>query len=138
MRLFISLAALGLIGSAVMAASPTKSESEREAKQAIVLEKALAGRVAGKPQGCITLSRITRSQTISENAIIYRESNNKLYVNNPRGGCTGLREGRALITRIPTDRLCSGDIARVVDLTVGFEGPSCVLGEFTPYTKTSG
>ncbi len=136
MRIFLSLAALGLIASAVTAASPT--QSDREAKQAAVLEKALVGKVAGKPTGCITLSRVSSSQTISENAIIYRESSNKLYVNTPRGGCSGLRDGRTLITRTPSNRLCSGDIARVVDLSIGFEGASCVLGEFTPYTKIRG
>lgn len=136
MRFILSLAAIGLIGTAVVAASPM--QEERAAKEAAALEKAIAGKVAGKPRGCISLSRITRSQIIGENAIIYRESSNKFFVNTPPGGCSGLREGRALITRIPSDRLCSGDIARVADLTLGFEGAACTLGEFTPYTKVRG
>ena len=133
MRFILSLAAIGLIGTAVVAASP--AQEERAAKEAATLEKAIAGKVAGKPVSCISLRDIDRSQNIGENAIIYRISTNRFYVNKPRGGCSGLRDGRALITRIPTDRLCSGDVARVVDLTLGFEGPSCILGEFTPYTK---
>ncbi len=133
MRFIMSLAAVALLGTAVVAASPAKEE--RDAKEAAALEKAIAGKVAGKPVSCISLREIDRSQNIGENAIIYRVSTNRFYVNKPRGGCTGLRDGRALITRIPTDRLCSGDVARVVDLTMGFEGPSCILGDFTPYTK---
>ena len=133
MRFILSLAAIGLIGTAVVAASP--AQEELSAKEAAALEKAIAGKVAGKPVSCISLRDIDRSQNIGENAIIYRISTNRFYVNKPRGGCSGLRDGRALITRIPTDRLCSGDVARVVDLTLGFEGPSCILGEFTPYTK---
>ncbi len=133
MRFIASLAAIGLIGTAVIAAPP--AQEERAAKEAAALEKAIAGKVAGKPVSCISLRDVDRSQNIGENAIIYRISTNRFYVNKPRGGCSGLRDGRALITRIPTDRLCSGDVARVVDLTLGFEGAACVLGDFTPYTK---
>lgn len=133
MRFILSLAAIAMLGTAVVAASP--AQEERAAKEAAALEKAIAGKVAGKPVSCISLRDINRSQNIGENAIIYRVSTNRFYVNKPRGGCTGLRDGRALITRIPTDRLCSGDITRVVDLTLGFEGASCILGEFTPYSK---
>lgn len=133
MRFILSLAAIGLIGTAVIAASP--AQEERAAKEAAALEKAIAGKVAGKPQGCISLSRARSSQIIGENAIIYRVSNNAIFVNKPVGGCSGLRKDKTLITRTPGDRLCSGDIARVVDLPLGFEGAACVLGEFTPYTK---
>lgn len=133
MRFILSLAAVGLLGTAVYAASP--AQEARATKEAAALEKAIAGKVAGKPVSCISLRDIDRSQIIGENAIIYRISTNRFYVNKPRGGCPNLRDGRALITRIPTDRLCSGDIARVVDVTLGFEGAACTLGDFTPYTK---
>jgi hypothetical protein len=133
MRLIFSLAAIGLLGTAVVAANPTKED--RAAKETAALEKAIAGKVAGKPQGCISLSRTRSSQIIGENAIIYRVSNNALFVNKPVGGCSGLRKDKTLITRTPSDRLCNGDIARVVDLTLGFEGAACILGDFTPYTK---
>jgi hypothetical protein len=133
MRFILSLAAVGLLGTAVYAASP--AQEARIAKEEAALEKAIAGKVAGKPVSCISLRDVDRSQIIGENAIIYRISTNRFYVNKPRGGCSNLRDGRTLITRIPTDRLCSGDIARVVDLTLGFEGAACTLGDFTPYTK---
>jgi hypothetical protein len=133
MRFIVSLAAIGLIGTAVVAASP--AQEKRAAKEAAALEKAIAGKVAGKPVSCISLSRSRSSQIIGENAIIYRVSNNALFVNKPVGGCSGLRKDRTLITRTPSDRLCNGDIARVVDLTLGFEGAACTLGDFTPYTN---
>jgi hypothetical protein len=133
MRFIVSLAAIGLIATAVVAASP--AQEKRAAKEAAALEKAIAGKVAGKPVSCISLSRARASQIISENAIIYRVSSNTIYVNKPVGGCSGLRKDRTLITRTPSDRLCNGDIARVVDLPLGFEGAACILGDFTPYTK---
>ena len=133
MRILLSLAAVALLAGGVTAASPAKED--RAAKEAAALEKAIAGKVAGKPQGCISLSRARSSQIIGENAIIYRVSSNAIFVNKPVGGCSGLRKDKTLITRTPGDRLCSGDIARVVDLSLGFEGAACVLGEFTPYTK---
>jgi Family of unknown function (DUF6491) len=133
MRILISALALTLLGATVTSANPAREK--REAREAAALEKALAGKVAGKPVSCISLRDVDGGRTIGENAIIYRVSQRRLYVNKPRGGCTGLRDGRSLLTQTPTDRLCSGDIARVVDLSLGYEGPACTLGEFTPYTK---
>jgi hypothetical protein len=136
MRILGSVMILLLVSSSAVAGSQ-KNEA-RVAKEAAALEKVLTGKVSGKPVSCITLSQADRSQIIGENAIIYRVSSNRLFVNKPRGGCSGLREGRTIITRTPTSQLCSGDIARVVDLPSGFEGASCILGEFTPYTKAKG
>lgn len=133
MRILLTAVALTLLGATVTSANPAREK--REAREAAALEKALAGKVAGKPVNCISLRDVDGGRTIGENAIIYRVSQRRLYVNKPRGGCTGLRDGRSLLTQTPTDRLCSGDIARVVDLTLGYEGPACTLGEFTPYTK---
>ena len=133
MNIRVPLLLTALLSSAVVAATP--ASEQREAKAAAKFDNAVAGKFAGKPQSCISISRANSSQTFGESAIIYRVSQKLLYVNRPRGGCQGLRESSALVTRLTTDRLCSGDIVRVVDFTSGFEGGSCVLGDFTPYTK---
>jgi Family of unknown function (DUF6491) len=135
MRMLISAVALTLLSASVTSANPARED--RQAREAAALEKALVGKVAGKPVSCISLTDVDGGRTIGENAIIFRVSQRRLYVNKPRGGCTGLRDGRSLVTQTPTNRLCSGDIAQVVDTGLGFTGPSCTLGEFTPYTKAA-
>ena len=67
MRILFPLAAIGLIGTAVIAASPARIE--REAKESARLEKALAGKVAGKPRSCITLSQ-NRSSEIDRKSVV--------------------------------------------------------------------
>ncbi len=133
MRLIVSFLAIAALSGSVMAASPTTAE--RQARGAAQLEKLLAGKVAGKPQGCITLSRTRSSQIIDETAIIYRESSSRLFVNKPVTGCASLRAGSSVVTRTPTGMLCSGDIARIVDFQTQFEGGACIFGEFVPYTR---
>ncbi len=68
--------------------------------------------------------------------IVYRDGSN-VYLQNPRGGCPGLANGRyALVSRkFGTHQTCDGDINRLVDLTTGVGGGSCVFGPFVPYTK---
>jgi hypothetical protein len=136
MRVVLSFLAIAALSGSVMAAIPTAAE--REARHAAELEKALAGKVAGKPQGCITLGRNLSSQIIDETAIIYRESASRVFVNKPVAGCSSLRSGNTIVTRTPIGRLCSGDIARIVDLQTRFEGGACILGEFVPYTRPKG
>jgi hypothetical protein len=136
MRILLSCLALAALSSSALAARPTAAELEQ--RRAAQLEKLLAGKVAGKPLGCITLTRNLSSQIVDETAIVYRESASKMFVNKPVAGCASLRSGNTIVTRTPTDRLCSGDIARVVDLQTRFEGGACILGDFIPYTRPKG
>ena len=47
-------------------------------------------------------------------------------------------EPLVLVTRTSGTGLCSGDIARVVDVSNGITVGSCALGEFVPYTGPRG
>lgn len=100
------------------------------------LQKALKGRTAGTPVDCIGLSRNLSSTIIDHAAIIYQETGSRWYVNVPAGGtCSSLDRTRAIVTRVPGTRLCSGDLIEVVDLPLGFDYGACPLGRFIPYTK---
>ena len=99
------------------------------------LGKLLAGRTPGKPVSCISLPQ-AQSSTMTGNAIVYKSSNNRWYVNFPDGGrCDILRKNRSIVTRTPGTQLCRGDIVRVVDFPSRFEYGACGMGDFIPYSK---
>ena len=95
-----------------------------------------AGKVAGPPTSCLPNYRSDDMIVIDENVIAFRDSSRRVYINHMRGGgCLGIDHGRnALVTRSPTGRLCSGDIAQVLDTGSRIIMGSCVFGEFVPYT----
>ncbi len=108
---------------------------EKQAKQ---LEKELMGKVAGKPVNCIPASRSDSPIRISDDMLLYRGSGRLVYQNRLRWSCPGLaRDDDILVTETFGGQYCRGDIIRLVDRSSGITGPSCVLGEFTPYRRQS-
>jgi hypothetical protein len=133
----LSLPALAL---AVAACTPTAAEQARIDDRAAVaqtnLGTALAGLVPGKPTTCLPLTRTTQYQTESFGpTILYRYSRGLVYRSDTSGGCEGIARGDILVTRQPTGRLCSGDIATTIDRVSRFQTGSCSFGTFTPYRK---
>jgi hypothetical protein len=122
MRIPLLSALLLLLASgAAQAASPS-------------LDKALAGRTAGKPISCIQQNYIDSSQIFDSGSILYRMKGGPDYLNTP-GNCPALRQNRAISTRTPSTSICSGDIIRVFDPVAHFEYGGCGLGEFVPYPR---
>lgn len=127
MRRLLSVAAgILLLGTA----SAQAERPDREAQ----LARALQGRVAGEPVDCIDLHRVRSSRIINDTAIIY-EAGGTLYVNRPRAGAESLNQWDALVTRLPTTRLCSVDTVRLVDPTTRMMTGIVFLGEFVPYRR---
>lgn len=122
-----------ILSAAILFALPAASSKPR-LTDAERLEKALAGRTAGKPVLCVSLRDLDSSEVIGDD-IVYKVNRDLLYRNQSSGGCESARRGDALITRAHSSRLCEGDIVRTADLRVGFESGSCILGKFTPYRK---
>jgi hypothetical protein len=132
-----NLSVLTATAAALLAACSTApAEQSRSPAAARELADALAGRVAGPPQRCITSYRTTKVKAIDDFTILY-DQGSTVYVQNPRGGCPGVGSGRdILVTRqIGTSQICDGEIARTVDLTSRVERGGCVFGPFVPYTK---
>jgi hypothetical protein len=102
------------------------------AKQQAALDKALEGKVAGKPQSCISLTQRADLQIISDDLLLYK-AGRTVYLNRVNGSCSGLSFGRTLVTNVWGSQLCRGDIARVADLQAGMITGSCALGDFVPY-----
>jgi len=77
-------------------------------------------------------------QIIDDGTILFR-GNRTIYLQTPPGGCFGTsNQLNTLVTQVwGTNQLCQGDINRLVDLSTGIGGGSCVFGPFVPYTKPS-
>lgn len=135
MRHLILLPALiALAGCAASAGDQPRSPQAQQQ-----LDRYLAGKVAGSPQSCLATFRRDNMITVDERTILFRDGANRVYRNDPPGGCNGLgRPGIAMVTRtFGTSQLCRGDIVHMTDLTAGATVGTCSLGDFVPYTGPS-
>lgn len=122
--------------AAISSCSTATAQPERTAKESAELARALEGRTAGPAQHCIPNWRASNMQIVDDWTILFKDGRT-VYVQNPRGGCTGIGNGRnTLVTRLwGTGQLCDGDISQLVDISTGMGGGACVFGPFVPYTK---
>lgn len=129
-RAAVAVAAVGLATAAAMSAGrPAAPEIGPETL------KALDGRTRGRTLGCIPLGTIRSSEIVDREAIIYKQSARRWFVNMPPGGCPPLRRGRTLVTQTSSSQLCSGDIVRIVDPPTPIDLGACGLGGFVEYTR---
>jgi hypothetical protein len=120
-------------------AASTVQQGQRSLRAQQTLDRYLGGKVAGAPQSCLPRYRSEDMIVVDDNTILFREGSNRVWRNNPAGGCSGLgRPGTALVTRsFGGTGLCRGEIATVVDTASGFTVGSCSLGDFVPFTGPS-
>ncbi len=104
-------------------------------KQAAVMEKQLAGKVAGPAVSCVSSTNLNNPIKVSDSIILYRVSKNLVYRNDLVGGCPGLaRDDDIMVTRsFGSSQQCNGDIIHMVDRTSGMPGGACSYGKFVPY-----
>ncbi|MEO5867377.1 MAG: hypothetical protein ABIS14_07810 [Sphingomonas sp.] len=125
--------AIALIaGTAALSAD--NYHQRQDAKDQAELAKALTGFTPGRPTSCIPQNRVRDTQRVGD-TILYKVSSRQLYRTDTGGGCFGLRNGDAMITKSFTGQFCRGDIIRTVDLPSRVDSGSCTFGDFTPYTK---
>ncbi|WP_375287842.1 hypothetical protein [Sphingomonas sp.] len=121
-----------IVALGVLAASPAASVDRPSADDR--LAKALAGMTPGSPVSCLERRRETGYRAIGD-ALVFRYGSKLAYVNRTRGGCNGVGPNEAVVIQAGISRLCTGDLARIVDPRTGMESGSCTLGEFVPYRK---
>lgn len=120
------LTAMALTGASMPARTP-KAEA--------ALEKALAGRLPGKPQSCVSIIELQGNRIIDGNTILFEGRGGRLWRNDPPHGCPGLRPGRAIITRSSLTQHCRGDIFQVLDPPAHMTLGACGFGDFIPYAR---
>ncbi|RZM35757.1 MAG: hypothetical protein EOP67_10070 [Sphingomonas sp.] len=118
--------------AAIMVASPAFA-AKRDTPD-MQMTKLLAGRVAGKPVNCISLTGSQSSQIIDGKAIVYRVGG-RLYVNTPRSGASTLNDDDILVTRTIGSQLCSIDTVDLIDRASRIQRGFVILGQFVPYEK---
>lgn len=111
-------------------------QGQRSLRAQQTLDQYLSGKVAGQPQSCLPRYRADDMVVVDDRTILYRDGSNRVWRNDPVGGCSGLgRPGTALVTRsFGGTGLCRGEIAQVVDTSAGFTVGSCSFSDFVPYT----
>lgn len=121
----LPLLAIGLLGGC---AAPEPAPYPRQAVE-------LAGRVAGAPQRCV-LIRQSESMRVSQtdrHTLVYG-SGKTVWANRLGPGC-GFGANDILVTQPMGSYYCRGDIVRSFDQLSRIPGPSCIMGDFIPYTK---
>ena len=95
----------------------------------------LAGLVAGKPQRCLPRYRRNDQEIVDRGTILYRDGRDRVFRNDPPGGCGSLDPTRTLVVTAFNDEYCRGDIIRVLDQSTGTIVGSCSFSDFVPYTR---
>ena len=133
----LTLMAFAAIGTASCTNATESTPVPLTEKQTQKLDKALKGKVAGKPVSCISSRNSSNFTRISDDMLLYRQSGNLVYQNNLRNKCPGLGDDYDIIVvkSFNGSQLCRGDWITLVDRLGGIPGPTCVLGEFVPFTK---
>ena len=137
-KTMIILPFAGLLLCGTVSAS-SASRDARYAKEDARLEKALAGKVAGKAVSCIRLRNAqgTESFDNDKGTILFTVSRKLVYRTDTHGSCRYIGNTNALITHsFSGGELCRGDIATSTDLTAGVSTGSCAMNDFVPYTGT--
>ena len=124
--------AIALISAAALLTGPALEAKPRLSPQQR-LDKLLDGRVAGKPEHCISQFDTREMQVLDKTAIVYGWGNT-IWVNTPRNA-QDLDDDNILVTHTSGSQLCSLDIVTTLDRSAGFFNGSISLGEFVPYRR---
>ncbi len=109
--------------------SPIRARAEAR------LARELEDKTAGPPQACITRFEAERMDSPTEEVLLFRASNQLVYVNRPDGGCPATGGSRRIERRSIGSNLCRGEAFQVVDNQTGAYIGSCILGDFVPYRR---
>ena len=127
-----------IVGGAGLAACSTAPEPVmRSAERQAEYNKLIEGKVAGAPVDCLPRFDANDMRAIDDQTAVFKGvGNDKVYVTRFGGSCYNLgAPGYALVTKqYGEERLCRGDIARIVQTSAGLTVGSCVIGDFVPYT----
>ncbi|MGD9810771.1 MAG: hypothetical protein AB7U35_05460 [Sphingobium sp.] len=119
--------ALALIATPAAAAPTAADKGEAE------LAKMLEGRVAGKPQSCITAWSGSDLRVIDKTALVY-DAGSTIYVARPADP-RSLDSNDILVIKRTGGQLCKQDIVQTIDRSSGFMTGVVFLGDFVPYKK---
>jgi hypothetical protein len=123
--------ALMLIAAAATVASCSRPVSPPTDATA----QALAGRVAGPVQTCVTTNPAENLHVLDPQNVAYGYGRT-VYVNRLRAACPAISQFNTLIVEGSTGgQYCRGDRVRGLEPGSTIPGPSCNLGDWVPYRQ---
>jgi hypothetical protein len=127
-KAIIATTALALAGGPLAAAPRMTPQQE--------LDKALKGRVAGKPVNCIDPRSNDQTRIIDKTAIVYG-SGRTIYVQRPNGAESLTGDPILVTTLRGTNQLCSIEVVQLLDRSTRFNRGFVTLNSFVPYTRVA-
>lgn len=98
-------------------------------------ESELAGRVAGAPEHCVSISSSQNLRVSDSDPHLMLYGNGRIIWANSLGpGCTFSRDDIP-VTEPTGSSYCRGDIVRSIDRISHLPGRTCVFGDFIPYRR---
>jgi hypothetical protein len=97
----------------------------------------LAGRVAGEPRDCISLTQNVSPTIVDQRTILYRESGRRIWRTTPVGACPSLRPDSILIIDVFGAQLCRNDRFRTLVPNTIIPSGYCRFDRFTPYDRSA-
>jgi hypothetical protein len=98
----------------------------------------LVGYTAGKPEQCVSLSRLQGPEIVDDHTILYRQNGRRIWRTGPVGNCGYMRPFDTLIVDVYGGQLCANDRFRVLSQSTIIPGPYCRFRPFVPYDKPTG
>ena len=95
----------------------------------------LAGRVAGPPQDCVSLSQNASPTIIDKRTILYSQGGRRLWRTGPVGICPSLRPDAILIVDVFGAQVCRNDRFRTLLPSTSIPSGYCRFTQFTPYDR---
>ncbi|MEA3079082.1 MAG: hypothetical protein QOF05_490 [Sphingomonadales bacterium] len=125
-RMTRTLAALALLLGSCAPPPPAAQQRGPDAE--------LAGRVAGAPERCVSISSQQSLRVSDSDRHMLLYGNGRTIWANRLGQCT-FGSNDVLVTEPMGSYYCRGDLVRSFDRQSRIPGPACVLGEFVPYNR---
>ena len=94
----------------------------------------LAGRTAGAPRTCVSADQSSAMRIVNDRTVLYSQGRT-VWVNQLASECPGMNSMDVLAVEVTGSQYCRGDRIRRLDPTSNIPGPTCVLGDFVPYTR---
>ena len=131
----ISLLIAGTVLASCASAPPPYMERSPKGQRAY--EMLVAGKVPGRPLGCLPHYDANDMTIIDGRTIAFRVGSRTTYIMHLSSGCEMLGIGNyALVSRqFAQPGMCQGDIEQVVDTMNRTNAGSCTVADIIPYTR---
>lgn len=134
--LWVSVLA-GLVGCAGAGPSPEQQASEAAKHEAIedILNKPLSAEEYAQKERCLSARAYHRVDVLDDGHLVFKGMGDKVWLNQLRNRCVGLRRNDILQFDMREPRLCDLDTFQSISPFMGGISSSvCALGKFTPVT----